>query len=129
ARDDGDLPTQCTHRRPFYKGVSGIVAAARQPFNGGSMPRRDRWAPSLSVLLLGALLAGCAPATAPASTSSSQPATPPSRTLVMVTRAEPSTLSGTLLLSLGIGATANRRPFNAALAILDGNLEPRPYLA
>ncbi|HEY3118097.1 MAG TPA: ABC transporter substrate-binding protein [Chloroflexota bacterium] len=92
--------------------------------------RVRRHAPLSCILLIGAALAACAPATTPNAPSAAQPtAQAPSRTLVMVTRAEPSTLSGTLLLSLGIGATANRRPFNAALAILDSNLEPRPYLA
>jgi len=89
-----------------------------------------RHAPSLLFILALGLLA-CAP-TRPQTTASSAPTRPvqsASRTLVMLARQEPTTLSATLLIALGIGENATRRPFNAALAMLDGEERPVPYLA
>jgi peptide/nickel transport system substrate-binding protein len=48
---------------------------------------------------------------------------------VFIGRSEPSTLAGTLLLALGTGANTQRRPFNAGLAMGDGNDRSIPYLA
>jgi peptide/nickel transport system substrate-binding protein len=59
----------------------------------------------------------------------SSAAAAPARTLIMVTRAEPTTLGGTLLANTGLGQGVARRLANAALTLLDGDANPRPYLA
>jgi peptide/nickel transport system substrate-binding protein len=84
-------------------------------------------------MLLGVLmLIACAsPSARP--TASGQPAaaapTGPVRTLVAIARQEPSSLAATVLLTAGIGSTATRRPFNAGLAMLNGEEVAVPYLA
>jgi peptide/nickel transport system substrate-binding protein len=47
----------------------------------------------------------------------------------MIGRSEPNTLAPTLLLALGTGATAQRRPFNAGLTLGDASDRTIPYLA
>jgi ABC-type transport system substrate-binding protein len=74
-------------------------------------------------------LLACTPAHPEPGSGGAQAPAVESRTLVLVGRQEPSTLSGTLLLALGIGANATRRPFNAALAMMDGEEKPVAYLA
>jgi peptide/nickel transport system substrate-binding protein len=86
---------------------------------------------SFAFLLLAILLTGCATPRADGGTDqgSSQSDTQPGRTLVLVMRAEPGSLAGTVLISTGIGTGGQRRIFNAALTQGDGELKPRPYLA
>lgn len=64
-------------------------------------------------------------------TESSRPAdaAQPSRTLVFITRAEPSSLAGTILTAQGIGTGTQRRIFNAALTQRDGESRPVLYMA
>jgi hypothetical protein len=68
-------------------------------------------------LFLGTLVLGCAPTLTYTDPPAEQAPALPSRALVLIGRSEPSTLAGTLLLALGTGANARRRPFNAGLAI------------
>src|SRR5687767_7782607 len=87
----------------------------------------------LSAVLLGlTFLIACAPAAAPRLPSDPEAgaaATSSGRTLVAIGRQEPSSLAATVLLTAGIGSTATRRPFNAGLALLNGEEIAVPYLA
>src|SRR5579864_6236093 len=75
------------------------------------------------------VIGACGPAL-PQSGQAAQPgAAAPSRTLVLVVRAEAPTLVGTPLVSLPVNLGSERRIFNAGLAQLDSQAEPIPYLA
>ncbi len=83
-----------------------------------------------AILVFTFCLIACAPPTAERATPAQAPAAAsPSRTLVAIARQEPSSLAATVLLTAGIGSNATRRPFNAGLAILNGDEVAVPYLA
>lgn len=91
-----------------------------------------RLARALLALGTGTLLACTPSGGSPAGRGEiSRPSDPaqPSRTLVFITRAEPSSLAGTILSAQGIGTGTQRRLFNAALSQGDGESRPIPYLA
>ncbi len=88
---------------------------------------------NLPLIALVALTACVSVAEAPAAgqrTGSSDSASPKEeRTLRMVTRAEPASIAGTILIPTGITTGTQRRLFNAGLVLKDGDGKYRPYLA
>src|SRR5439155_1560390 len=79
------------------------------------------------ILLLGA----CAPNPTPGPTSPGQPpaSSAPSRALVAAVRVEPGSLATRAPRTTGVALYLSKRLFNADLAFLDGDGNPRPYLA
>ncbi len=85
----------------------------------------------LSLIVVGVLLAGCAPATPPAP---QQPdAIPPAamlqRTLVIIGRGEPPNMAAKSIVTYSGSLGQVRRVFNAQLDYLDEREQPVPYLA
>src|SRR5437660_6104500 len=91
--------------------------------------RRSRGPAALVFALI--TLCSCAPSPgAPAASGSAGQAQPqPARTLVVVTRAEPPSLAGRAIRSLGLTQDLSRRMFNSYLTIRNDAGAPVPYLA
>src|SRR5438045_7803660 len=96
---------------------------------GGTMWRSS--ASSISILALLALAACAPPPSAPSGGTGPQPpaAVQPSKTLVVITRAEPPSLAGRTIRSLGLTPDLSRRMFNAFLTIRNDAGAPTAYLA
>src|SRR5581483_3514931 len=85
----------------------------------------------LGLFLLVAALLGCAPGeprSEPARSGSPPTAQPP-RTLRIAVRAEPASLATRPFVQQGVALTVPRRAFNAELAVIDADGQPRPFLA
>ena len=80
------------------------------------------------VFSFGALLSGCIGPT-PGRPAPAQGEAPPTKTLVVATRAEPPSLSPKPFRSLGLTADLSRRMFNAGLTIRNDDGLPVAYLA
>lgn len=81
-------------------------------------------------LLVICMLAGCsAPARSVDSSGTGGGAAQPPRTLVLITRQETPSVSGTALVPGNFTTGSQRRPFNAWLTYADANGAPVPYLA
>jgi peptide/nickel transport system substrate-binding protein len=100
------------------------------------LARLPRWT---ALAIVSITLLACAPSpSAPPSTSGAtgsgsgaQPTSPPAagKTLVWVDRAEPGSLTGTSMISVGISTGTQVRLFNAALTMRNNEFTPIPYLA
>lgn len=85
---------------------------------------------SLSMAILALLVVGCAQGPQTGRTGTAQEASnQPARTLVMAIRFEPNSVAARPLVPQAIASYLSRRIFNADLALLDGDGNPRPYLA
>ena len=93
--------------------------------------------PVAAACILIGTLAACAPppraAQVPSAPAAGGPVqsvpAQPSKTLVMITRTEPDSLAGTSMTASGTSIASKRRLFNAGLTLMDGDINPLPYLA
>lgn len=104
---------------------------ARTAPGPNAIVRGKAWSVSIAVCAIAGAL-GCTPASVAPAWGEDSPA--PSRTLNILTRAEPATLAWRAPrnaggASPGVSVDSAVRPFNAGLDILDSKGEPSPYLA
>src|SRR4051812_32094627 len=110
-----------------WLGISGSGRIPRLPLgsHGGRMrPHR------LAILGLVLIMTACAAPSASTTNSPGQAAPPqPSKTLAAAVRVEPSTAAAKNIRGGGVALYLSGRMFNADLAMLDDQANPRMYLA